>query len=106
MKLFQAALLLNCLLLSPIFAAAHTPYMACHDNGDLTITCYGEFSDGSSGAGAAMRIVDAGGLVLTEGTMDADGEFTFKRPTGVFTVIFDAGPGHVVKEKSETIVKH
>ncbi len=77
--------------------------MACFDNGDGTITCNGEFSDGSSAAGVAMRVINAQKKVMIEGSMDEDSEYTFKKPGGVFTVIFDAGPGHVVKEKSDNI---
>lgn len=91
------------LLTSP--ASAHTPFMACFDNGDGTITCNGEFSDGSSAAGVVMRVVDGQGKILTNGSMDEDSEYTFKTPQGSFTVIFDAGPGHVVKEKSDSILQ-
>jgi hypothetical protein len=86
-------------------SSAHTPYMACFDNGDGTITCNGEFSDGSSASGVPIRVVDRQNRVMIEGTMDADGEYTFRRPAGDFSVIFDAGPGHVVTEKSDTIVE-
>ena len=91
------------ILFSATLAMAHTPFMACFDNGDGTITCNGEFSDGSSAAGVAMRVINAQKKVMIEGSMDEDSEYTFKKPGGVFTVIFDAGPGHVVKEKSDNI---
>ena len=91
------------ILLFADFAMAHTPFMACFDNGNGTITCNGEFSDGSSAAGVAMRVIDAQGKIRIEGSMDEDSEYTFKKPKGTFTVIFDAGPGHVVKEKSDNI---
>lgn len=84
-------------------SSSHTPFMACFDNGDGTITCNGEFSDGSSAAGVVMRVIDGQKKVLIEGSMDEDSEYTFEKPQGVFTVIFDAGPGHVVKEKSDNI---
>ena len=86
-------------------SSAHTPFMACFDNGDGTITCNGEFSDGSSAAEVAIRIVDGQEKILIQGRMDEDSEYTFKRPKGVFTVILDAGPGHVVKEKSDNITE-
>lgn len=84
--------------------SAHTPYMACFDNGDGTVTCNGDFSDGSSAAGVPMRVVDDHEKLLIQGRMDADGEFSFNRPAGAFTVIFDGGPGHMVTERSNTIV--
>ena len=85
--------------------SAHTPLMACFDNGDDTITCNGGFSDGSSAAGVVMRVVDRQKEVLLEGIMDEESEYTFKKPRGDFTVIFDAGPGHLVKEKSDNILE-
>jgi len=70
-------------LVSAIFpvsqAFAHTPLCYCEDNGDGTITCEGGFSDGSSGAGVKMKVVDTDGNVLIEGKMDEDSEFTFKK---------------------------
>jgi hypothetical protein len=82
---------------------AHTPYMACYDNGDGSVSCYAEFSDGSSAAGNPVRVTDEKGKLLTSGVIDETGEFSFKRPQQPFTVTFDAGPGHVVTEKSSTI---
>lgn len=84
-------------------ALAHTPLMACFDNGDGTITCNGGFSDGSSASGVAVRVIDERESIIIQGTMDRDGEYTFDRPGGRFTVVFDAGPGHVVKERSDNI---
>lgn len=84
-------------------AFAHTPLMACFDNGDGTITCNGGFSDGSSASGVAVRVTDDKDKTFIEGTMDHDSEFTFDKPAGRFTVVFDAGPGHLVKEKSDSI---
>lgn len=86
-------------------AWAHTPLMACFDNGDGTITCNGGFSDGSSAAGVAVRVVDEQESILLEGQMDEESEYTFDKPQGAFTVIFDAGPGHIIMEKSTTIVE-
>ncbi len=84
---------------------AHTPLCSCYDNGDGTITCEGGFSDGSSAAGVALRVVDKPGKVLIEGKMDEDSEFTFKRPSGSFKVQFDAGPGHLVEVEGEKITE-
>jgi hypothetical protein len=86
-------------------ADAHTPLCACYDNGDGTITCEGGFSDGSSGAGVAMKVQDRNGKLLKKGKMNEDSEFTFKKPGAPYTVIFDAGPGHAVEVKSENITE-
>jgi hypothetical protein len=84
-------------------ALAHTPLMACFDNGDDTITCNGGFSDGSSASGVTIQVVNGQDKIIIEGTMDHDSEFTFDKPAGRYTVVFDAGPNHVVKEKSDSI---
>lgn len=84
-------------------AFAHTPICSCFLNGDGTITCEGGFSDGSSAAGTAIRVVDTDQQVLVEGEMDDFGTFTFETPEIPFVVIFDAGPGHQVKVEGEEI---
>jgi hypothetical protein len=87
------------------FSYAHTPLCSCSDEGDGTILCEGGFSDGSSAAGVKMKVVDSQGKVLVEGVMNEDSEFTFGKPAGVYTVIFDAGPGHAVRVPSSEITE-
>lgn len=99
--LFVSALLIG--LLASTQAQAHSPLCSCLDNGDGTITCEGGFSDGSAAAGVEVRVVDDQGKLLLKGKMDKVGEYTFRKPKGPFTFIFDAGPGHVVKIKSTDI---
>ncbi|MEL3906823.1 MAG: hypothetical protein P1P65_07340 [Treponema sp.] len=82
---------------------AHAPILLCWDNGDGTVSCEGGFSDGSSAKGIEIRVEDPKGKVLLKGKLDKNSEFTFKKPEGKFTVIFDAGPGHVVKVPSSKI---
>lgn len=100
---------LFCCLVLPIFlvsqVSAHTPLCSCEDNGDGTITCEGGFSDGSSGAGVTMSVVDKDGKVLIEGKMDEDSKFTFKKPEGNYKVLYDAGPGHVVEVPGDEITE-
>lgn len=84
---------------------AHTPLLSCYDNGDGTITCEGGYSDGTAGAGVKMRVVDESGKNLIAGKMNEDSEFTVKKPNVPYTVIFDAGPGHVCKVKGEDITE-
>jgi hypothetical protein len=78
----------------PLFA--HTPLFDCFDNGDDTLTCEGGFSDGASATGVGVRMVDAQGKVLEQGKLDAKGSITFKRPTGEFSVVFEAGAEHAL----------
>lgn len=95
--------LCSLLLLIAGLVFAHTPILLCWDNGDGTVTCEGGFSDGSSAKGVEIRVEDESKKVLIKGKIDKNGEFTFKRPEGSFVVIFDAGPGHIVKMKSSKI---
>jgi hypothetical protein len=97
------ALVLSLFLTS--LSYAHTPLCSCSDEGGGTILCEGGFSDGSSAAGVKMTVVDASGKTLIEGKMNEDSEFTFKKPNVPYTVIFDAGPGHVVKIPSTEITE-
>lgn len=77
-------------------ASAHTPLFDCYDNGDDTLTCDGGFTDGASAEGVDIRLVDAQGKVLQQGTLDAGGSITFTRPAGEFSVIFSAGSEHSI----------
>ncbi len=86
-------------------ALAHTPLCSCFDNGDGSITCEGGFSDGSSASGVQMRVEDPGGKVLIQGKMDEDSEYTFDRPKGDYTVVFDAGEGHKIEVSSKEITE-
>lgn len=83
---------------------AHTALMSCFDNGDGSVTCEGGFSDGSSAGGVKFR-VEQNGKSIIEGKMNEDSEFTFKKPSGDFTAIFDGGEGHKVFIKSKDIAK-
>ena len=92
-------------LLTAVQSFAHTPLCSCYDNGDGSITCEGGFSDGSSAAGVEMRAVSEDGKILIKGKMDEDSEFTFKKPSGPFTVQFDAGPGHLIEIEGTEITE-
>jgi hypothetical protein len=82
---------------------AHTPLFSCFDNGDGSITCEGGFSDGSSAAGVAVRVVDKDGKVLMKDKLDKFSEYTVKKPAQEFSVIFDAGEGHQIKVPGKEI---
>jgi type 1 fimbria pilin len=86
-------------------ALAHTALCNCFDNGDATVTCEGGFSDGSSASGVAVVVLDAGGAEVMKGTMDANSQYTFKKPDGKYVVKFTAGEGHEVMVPSDKIVQ-
>ena len=86
-------------------AWAHSPICSCYDNGDGTITCEGGFSDGSSASGVNIYVKKGDGTVLIKGAMNADSEFTFKKPKEDYQVEFDAGEGHQVTIDGKKIVE-
>lgn len=96
------------IVVAALFAAssmfAHTALMSCFDNGDGSVTCEGGFSDGSSASGVKFR-VEKDGKVVVEGKMSEDSEFTFKKPDGEYSAVFDAGEGHRVHVKSSDIAE-
>ena len=86
-------------------AMAHTPICSCFDEGDGTVLCEGGFSDGSSASGVHMKVLDASGKIVTDGKMNEASEFSFKKPSGDYTVLFDAGEGHRIEIPGSDIVE-
>ncbi len=102
----KSALLLISVFMGLFFASyavAHTPFCWCSDRGDGTVLCEGGFLDGSSAVGVKIQVVDANGKILVDGKMNEESEFTFKKPSGEYTVIFDAGFEHTVIVPSSEI---
>ncbi|NBC47565.1 MAG: hypothetical protein GVY22_06170 [Gammaproteobacteria bacterium] len=93
------------LTLNATSALAHTPLISCYDMGDGTVLCEGGFSDGSSAAGVAIRVLDANDNVVLEGEMSEYSEFEFDKPNGDYKVVFDAGPGHDIEIAGSDIVE-
>lgn len=104
MRHLQATLLLTASLLTGQ-VLAHTPLCSCYNNGDGTIFCEGGFSDGSSASGVKMQVLDASGNALIESAMSENSEFEFDKPNGVYKVVFDAGPGHIITIDGKDIVE-
>ena len=77
-------------------ASAHTPLFDCFDDEDNTIVCEAGFTDGASAEGIDVRVSNAQGRVLEQGTIAEDGSVKFKRPDEEFSVIFSAGEGHSI----------
>ncbi|MCK5450904.1 MAG: hypothetical protein KAI70_03975 [Candidatus Omnitrophica bacterium] len=102
-----ACMVLGFFLMLPVSRVfGHTPLCSCWDNGDGTITCEGGFSDGSSGTGIAVRVIDKNDeKVLIAGKMDEDSEFTFNNPGVPYKVHYDAGPGHLVEIDGDDITE-
>lgn len=103
MKKFLALALAVVSLAIGSLAYAHTPICIAYDNGDGTITAEGGFSDGSSAAGVEMRVETPDGRVLLVGKLNEESSFTFEKPNEPFVLVFDGGPGHVVRIPGESI---
>jgi len=96
------------IVVASLFAAgslfAHSALMSCFGNGDGTITCEGGFSDGSSATGTEFMVVQ-NGKTIQSGKMDDYSEFTFKKPSGDYEAVFNAGEGHKVIIKGSDIAE-
>jgi hypothetical protein len=86
-------------------AFSHSAYMNCADNADGSITCEGGFSDGSSASGVPVKVIGADGQEIAKGTMNADDEYSFQKPSVDYKVTLDAGDGHEVTIDGKSIVK-
>ncbi|MEL3913533.1 hypothetical protein [Treponema pedis] len=108
----RTAILVCFLVLGAALLFAHTPLLDVYDNGDGTFTCVGGFSNGASAAGVEIRLEnpnekDPEKKVVFKGKLDKKGELVVKYPKNLkkFLVVFDAGPGHVIKKSSDKIEK-
>ncbi|MDO4795396.1 MAG: hypothetical protein Q4A28_05580 [Brachymonas sp.] len=80
---------------------AHDIQASCR--GKAQIRCQGQFSDGSSLAGANVRVLSYEDVVQWTGKVDAKGQVVFKRPAGKFYVQFIAADGHLGEVDHEKI---
>lgn len=83
-------------LIFSVSAFAHTPILNCYLEDENTVMCEGGFSNGASAAGVKMTVKDDQKKIITSGTLDDLGSWSFPKPEGNYEVEFDAGPGHVV----------
>lgn len=97
MKHLMRRLALPLLVLASGPALAHNPMCECEPVGSDQIKCTGGFSDGSGAPGVTLDVIGYDEQALVASKLGEDSTLTFKRPTGEFYVLFDAGPGHVVE---------
>jgi hypothetical protein len=101
----SSALLFALTIFASSFVSAHTPLFDCFDNGDMTITCEGGFSDGASAEGVVIRLLDAQGKVLEQGELDASGSIIMAKPEGEYSVSFTAGTDHSITVLGDDITE-
>ena len=76
-------------------AAAHTPIVACFDNGDDTVTCEAGYSDGAPSVGQTVRVLTSNRRLLEQSVFDKTNSYSFKKPAEPFIVEFEGDPSHV-----------
>lgn len=92
--------LMGIMLCFVVTVFAHTPLLTVEDNGDGTIFVQGGFSNGSSAGGVKVYLLSAAtGNKLWESTFPDIGELDITIPNEPYIVVFDAGPGHIVKKE-------
>ena len=91
-----ALAMLSCWGLSASQVLAHDIQVSCQ--GQAHIRCQGRFSDGSSLAGANVRVLSYDDVVQWTGKVDAKGQVSFRRPAGKFYVTTRSEERRVGKE--------
>ena len=83
-------------------AHAHYPILNCTVTSGQ-VECEAGFSDRSKAPDVLMEVFSEEDDILHSGRTDAASMYRFALPEGVFFVIMDAGPGHVLEISSDEI---
>ncbi|MEM7206803.1 MAG: hypothetical protein AAF434_03170 [Pseudomonadota bacterium] len=84
--------------------AAHTPVLNCQlDESASNVVCQAGFSDSSTAPNIVMEVYSEDDDMLHAGRTDESSIYTFARPDGIFFIIMDAGPGHVIEISSDEV---
>ena len=83
-------------------AHAHYPILNCTVVSGQ-VECEAGFSDRSKAPDILMEVFSEEDDILHSGRTDAASMYRFTLPEGVFFVIMDAGPGHVLEISSDEI---
>ena len=75
-------------------AFAHPPFCICKMVDATTVRCEGGFADGTGVPGVKLDVIRYDETVLLETKFGADSTVIFKRPSGAFYILFDAGAGN------------
>jgi hypothetical protein len=100
-RLLQRILFVS-LMLVGAGAHAHYPILDCSIV-DGQVECEAGFSDRSKAPDVLMEVFSEEDDVLYSGRTDEASVYRFQQPDGVFFIIMDAGPGHVLEISSEEI---
>lgn len=85
-------------------AFAHYPILNCQQPQNASeITCTAGFSDGSKAPGVLIEVISEEDEIVSTGHTNDNATYHFDRPEGLFFIIMDAGPGHVLEITDEDI---
>lgn len=83
-------------------AAAHYPILDCNVEAEH-VACEASFSDRSKAPDVVIEVYSEDDEVLSSGLTNADSRYQFELPEGIFFIIMDAGPGHVIEISSDEV---
>jgi len=88
---------------------AHYPILNCtvgnNEKAPHQVRCEASFSNRAKAPNVIMEVYSEDDEVISEGHTDNDSIYTFDRPEGVYFIIMDAGPGHVLEISDEEVVE-
>ncbi len=94
------------LVVSCGIAFAHTPYLIISDNEDGTVDITGGYSTGQSAAGTSILLKSKKtGKILYQGKLDNYGELTIIKQQEPYIIVFDGGPGHILKRDGHCLTE-
>ena len=94
------------LMVSCGIAFAHTPYLIISDNEDGTVDIAGGYSTGQSAEGTSILLKSKKtGKILWQGRLDSYGELTITKQQEPYIIVFDGGPGHILKKEGPCLTK-
>ena len=101
-------ILLILLTVLSLQARAHYPLLSCEftesdQSSAAQVFCDAGLSDGPKAPNVDMEVFSEDDETLVSGHTDDLAKFQFERPEGIFFIIMDAGPGHVIEISDEEV---
>jgi hypothetical protein len=88
---------------------AHYPILDCNASSNGTIpkrvTCEASFSNLAKAPNVLMEVYSEEDEIVATGKTNTESIFVFPEPEGVYFIIMDAGPGHVLEISDEEVTK-
>jgi hypothetical protein len=84
---------------------AHSPLLACYDEGEEQVTCEGGYSDGAPAAGQTIRVLTPARRLILEARFDRSNTYKFRKPVTAFLVEFEGDSSHLATFDGEDLIK-